>query len=469
MKIFLSLLAFLFSLLAVSAKEPTQKPNIVFLFSDDAGYADFGFHGSNTFKTPNLDKLAESGVRFTQFYVSAAVCGPSRAGLLTGRYQQRFGFEENNVPGYMSHSGLTGDDMGLPLGIPTMGNYLQELGYRTAIFGKWHQGDADRYHPLKRGFDEFVGFRGGARDYFAYEEGENSDEGKRLERGFGGYEEHEGYLTDFLADEACEFIERNQDQPFFAYVSFNAVHTPMQPDSKDKDEFPYFEGKRKSLAAMALSLDRACGQIVEKLTELGLSENTLVVFSNDNGGPSDTNHSNNFPFSGTKASHFEGGIRVPGIFVWPGQLESGTLFEKPASTLDLIPTFVEIAGGNSTEIEGLDGVNLMPYLMGENDGNPHQVLYWKKESRAAIRAGDWKLIRFADRPAELYNLLDDKEEQNDLASVQPDRVREMYKKLFEWECELERPLWQLKRLYEGKAADRMDAYRVAVPDAPISN
>ena len=195
-----------FSSFAKTAK--TQKPNIILLFSDDAGYTDFGFQGNTEFKTPHLDQLAKEGVKCTSAYVTAAVCGPSRSGMITGRYQQRFGFEENNVPGYMSQSGLTGDDMGLPLNEKTIADYLKPLGYRSIILGKWHLGNADRYHPLKRGFDEFYGFRGGARHYFAYEKGKGRAE-DQLERQFENYQEHEGYLTDELAKDACRFMEEN--------------------------------------------------------------------------------------------------------------------------------------------------------------------------------------------------------------------------------------------------------------------
>jgi len=442
----------------------SQPPNIVLLFSDDAGYADFGFHGSRYFKTPNLDQLAASGVELKQFYVSAAVCGPSRAGLLTGRYQQRFGFEENNVPGYMSHNGTTGDDMGLPLDQKTMADYLKALGYRTAVFGKWHQGNADRYHPLNRGFDEFVGFRGGARSYFDYNGNDPKvKQSDRLEFGFGNFREPGVYLTDFLADQACAYIERNREHPFFAYVAFNAVHTPMQPDPKDKELFPELEGKRRKMAQMTLSLDRAIGQIVDTLHALGLAENTLIVFTNDNGGPTDASSSSNWPLSGCKATHLEGGIRVPGIVVWPGKLAAGTTYNKPLSSLDLLPTFVDVAGGDAAAIPGLDGINMLPYLQGKNTGRPHQTLYWKKENRGTIRDGDWKLMRFPDRPAELYNIEQDPSEQHNLAAENPERVRMLYKKLFAWECGLERPMFMLKRIYEEKAAVRFDTYRKQLP------
>ncbi|WP_339751060.1 sulfatase-like hydrolase/transferase [Algoriphagus aquimarinus] len=371
-----------------------QQPNIVFILSDDAGYADFGFQGSLDMLTPNLDRLAAAGVKFTQAYVSAAVCGPSRAGLLTGKYQQRFGFEENNVPGYMTESCLPDDEMGLPLDQKTMADYLKALGYQTALFGKWHQGNSDKFHPLNRGFMEFEGFRGGARSYFPFDKNNpNIRPEDRLEKGFGNFQEAPIYLTDYLGDRAVEFVEKNKDRPFFLMLSFNAVHAPMDARPEDLIMFEGLSAKRQKLAAMTYAMDRACGILLEKLKELGLEENTLIVFTNDNGGPSDANFSDNSPLSGTKANHLEGGIRVPFIMSFSGELPEGTSYDMPVSTLDLLPTFLHLAGENPTLISGLDGVNLIPFVKGQDKNRPHEVLYWKKENRGAIRAGDWKLIR----------------------------------------------------------------------------
>ncbi|KAA3660938.1 MAG: sulfatase [Calditrichaeota bacterium] len=454
-----------FTLIIIFISNPSistaqTKPNILLIISDDAGYADFGFHGSKVMKTPYLDKLAKQGMLFKQAYVTAAVCGPSRAGLLTGKYQQRFGYEENNVPGYMSNSALMGDEMGLPLDQKTMGDYMKSLGYKTAYFGKWHQGNVDRYHPTKRGFDEFYGIRGGARSYFPFnEKNPNHNMENWLERDFGKRGESDKYFTDVLADETALFVERNKDKPFFAILSFNAVHTPMHAEKKDLKEFPNLTGKRQKLAAMTLSMDRAIGRLLDKVSKLGLDENTVVIFTNDNGGPSDTNASLNHPLSGTKANHLEGGIRVPFLMRWPGVIPKNSEYEYPISTLDLLPTFFNAGGGNAKNLDGLDGVDLLPYVLGKNKDRPHQTLYWKKENRGVIREGDWKLLRFPDRPAELYDLSKDISEVNDLAAEYPEKVREMYKKLFAWECTLDRPLWQLKRIYEDKAMKRMDAYR----------
>ncbi|WP_286174498.1 sulfatase-like hydrolase/transferase [Cytophaga sp. FL35] len=450
----------------VTILKKKKQPNIVLLFTDDAGYGDFGFQGSTIFKTPELDKFASEGMLFKEAYVSGAVCGPSRAGLLTGRYQQRFGFEENNVPGYMSASGLDNEAMGLPTHIPTVANYLDSLGYQNALLGKWHMGGEDKFHPLRRGFHYFYGFRGGARSYFPYSEEELKDlySEKRLEENFGGFKEHEGYLTEVLADKSLEFIEKNKNNPFFLMVSFNGVHTPMEAKKEDLDQFPDLKGKRKTLAAMTLAVDRACGRIFDQLKQLGLDDHTIVIYTNDNGGPTDSNASSNYPLSGTKANHLEGGIRVPFIVRWPEVAKPNTTYPYPVSTLDLLPTFVSAAGGDVDEMRELDGVDLKPFISGELKERPHEYLYWKKENRGVVRANDWKLLRFPDRPAELYNIAEDISEQNNLASQHPEKVKELYKKLFSWEAGLERPLWQLKRLYEVKAMERMDEYRTSVKD-----
>ena len=443
-----------------STTETQKQPNIILLFADDAGYADFGFQGSKEMITPNLDKLATQGVRFTQAYVTHPTCGPSRAGLITGKSQYRFGYEENNVPTYMSAvSAVDGTEMGLPVEEVTMADYLKKQGYATAIFGKWHLGGADRFHPLKRGFDEFYGFRGGARSYFEYTE-EPQEHMNKMERGFGNFEESKEYLTDAIADESLDFIERNSKakKPFFAFLSFNAVHTPMDAIPEDLAKFPELTGKRKIVAAMGLALDRAVGKVLDKLEELGIDDNTIVVFTNDNGGPTDANASSNLPLSGIKATHLEGGVRVPFLMKWPGKLKPNTTYTKPISTFDLLPTFFKAAGGNTNNLKDIDGVDLLPYINGQNTERPHETLFWKRDARAAMRKGDWKLIRFPDRPAELFYLPDDEAELNNLSAAEPKRYLEMYKELFAWETTLERPRWLLKKEYERRDVERMDKH-----------
>ncbi|WP_229201258.1 sulfatase [Arcticibacterium luteifluviistationis] len=455
MKKFLPLLLSIVCLSAAGQK----KPNIVLLFADDAGYADFGFHGSTEMKTPNLDRLAKQSVRATQAYVSDPTCGPSRAGLLTGKYQQRFGYEENNVPGFMSPvSAADGLEMGLPLEEKTIADYLKKVGYTSAIFGKWHQGGADRFHPLKRGFDTFAGFRGGARSFFAYPK-PPADPQNKFEYGFNNFQEPQKYLTDLLADEAVKFISENKEKPFFAYVAFNAVHTPMEATEEDLAQFPNLKGDRKVAAAMMLAMDRACGKILDHLDKEGLTENTIVIFTNDNGGPIEHNASINAPLAGAKASHLEGGIRVPFLIKWPGHLTANTTYDLPISTLDFLPTFYAVGGGNSKELTDLDGVDIMPFLSGKEEARPHEIMYWKKDARCVVREGDWKFIRYPDRPAELFRIDKDRSEQVNLATQYPDRIKEMYKMAFDWEVTLERPRWMLQKKYEQLDIELMDRYR----------
>ena len=463
---YLALMVFI-QLLFAPITLAAEQPNILLIISDDAGYHDFGFHGSKTMQTPHLDKLAQQSIVFKQAYVTAAVCGPSRAGLLTGKYQQRFGFEENNVPGYMSNSGKTGTEMGLALTEKTMANYLKDLGYQTAIFGKWHQGDHDKYHPINRGFDYFYGLRTGSRSYFSYSPEELlSKTYEKIERGFKNYEEHEGYLTDKLAEETNKFINTStqSNKPFFSILSFTAVHAPMEATQQDLDLFPQLSGKRKILAAMTFAMDRAIASVLNELDRLAIADNTIVIFINDNGGPTDQNASNNYPLSGTKANHLEGGIRVPMLLRWPDKIKHSATYPLPVSSLDLLPTFINAAQGSSQNIKDLDGVDLIPFIENKNNTRPHKTLYWKKENRAAIRDNDWKLIRFPDRPAELYDLSKDISESINLSSQHPNIVKKLYKKLFAWELTLERPAWQLQRQYEGKAMQRMDNYRTHTKD-----
>jgi arylsulfatase A-like enzyme len=347
----------------------------------------------------------------------------------------------------------------VPIEEVTMADYLKKQGYATAFYGKWHLGGADHFHPTKRGFDEFYGFRGGARSYFSYSN-EPVNKLDLMERGFGNYVEPEIYLTDALAEEAITFIEKskNNNKPFFVFLSFNAVHTPMEATPEDLARFPELEGNRKTVAAMTLALDRAAGKVLDKLKALGLDENTLVIFTNDNGGPTDKNASVNLPLSGTKSNHLEGGIRVPFLMKWSGKVKANTTFDHPISLMDLLPTFYAAAGGDANSLTDIDGVDLLPYVNGVNKEQPHEVLFWRKDGRGCIRKGDWKLIRFPDRPAKLFFVPDDIKELNDLAAKEPERLKAMYKELFEWELTLERPRWMLKKSFEKVDIDRMDEY-----------
>lgn len=413
-----------------------DKPNIVLIVGDDMGYADVGFHGCKDIPTPHLDKLAASGVKFTNGYVTGPYCSPTRAGLLTGRYQQRFGHEFN--PG--------GGEQGMPVSEKTLADRLKGAGYKTALVGKWHLGNQPQFHPHARGFEEFFGFLGGAHDYFA-------DQG--ILRGTEQIKEDE-YLTDAFAREAETFIDKNKANPFFLYLAFNAVHTPMQADDPRLKKFAAIEDKtRRTYAAMMSAMDDGIGRVMAKLKSAGVEKNTLVMFISDNGGPTmpgvTVNGSINTPLRGSKRTTLEGGVRVPFVIHWPGTLEPGT-FEQPAIQLDLHATTLAAAGVKTTPDMKLDGVNLLPHLRGETKTPPHDALYWRFGTQTAIRMGDYKLVRYdttADldnkpkttSPAKLYDLKSDIGESKDLAETMPDKVKELQAKWEAWNKDNVNPAW----------------------------
>ena len=413
------------------------KPNIVLILADDLGYGDLGIYGSKQIKTPNIDKLAKTGARFTQGYVSSSVCSPSRAGLITGINQVSFGFDNNlaeNQPGFDSQY------LGLPVTQTTIASYLQELGYVNGLIGKWHLGDAPQFHPLKRGFDEFWGYTGGGHDYF-----QSKVDGKGyLSPVECNYKTPEPltYITDDVGNEAVGFIQRHQKERFFLFTSFNSPHTPLQALEEDLNQYMHIgDEKRRTYAAMVHRLDINVGKIMTAIEEAGISEKTLIVFLSDNGGPTDTNASVNAPLNGQKGILLEGGIRVPFIMNWEGTIQKKTVYEKTVSSLDLAPTFFLLAGGKSKGKFPFDGVNLIPFLDKNNQEVPHQELYWRFTISAAIREGDWKLIRLPDRLPLLYNLSVDISEQDNVALDYPEKTAELLKKLGDWDVSLPHPVF----------------------------
>src|SRR5688500_2379028 len=367
-----------------AAEAQATRPNIVVIVADDMGYADVGFHGSRDIPTPNMDALAMGGIRFTNAYVSGPYCSPTRAGLMTGRYPQRFGHEFN--PNGTSESGL-------PLDQVTMAERLKAVGYRTALFGKWHLGSAPSRHPLERGFDEFFGFLGGEHSYF----GVMPAAGGPI---FDGKEPAAPieYLTDALAGRAARFIEQQGSRPFFLYLAFNAVHTPMHATDKYLARFAHIaDERRRTYAAMLSAMDDGIGRTVAALRAAGLEENTVVFFFSDNGGPTmpttTVNGSSNAPLRGSKRQTWEGGIRVPFIISWKGHLAAGTTDARPIIQLDVLPTALAAAGVEPRLDWKLDGVNLLPFLTGKAVGTPHDALYWRLGGMMAIRKGDWKLVK----------------------------------------------------------------------------
>ena len=401
-------------------------PNIIVILADDAGYVDFGFMGSKDLETPRIDQLAADGVILTDAHVSASVCAPSRAGLISGRYQQRFGHECNGIPA----------DDGLLPSVPTIGKQLQQQGYRTMALGKWHLGLGDAYHPNVRGFDEFYGFLSGSRSYFPHDQ--QDLEGKPT--AILHNREHvqfEGYLTDVLGDQAVNFIAQNRAKPFFMYLAFNAVHTPMH--AKEEHLEKYKDHPRQKLAAMTWSMDENIGKVVDKLKDEGLYDNTLIFFLSDNGGAYN-NQSSSGPLKGWKGNKFEGGHRVPFTVSWPKKLKGGSTYDKLASSLDIFATSIQAAGVDPKTTE-TDGVDLLPYLLGKKAGAPHEWLFWRKDKMAAVRKEGMKMIRLEDYGYRLYDLERDLGETEDLTSLQAAVKMELQEALEHWEEGTEAPRW----------------------------
>jgi arylsulfatase A-like enzyme len=425
--------------LAAPAAEPARRPNVLIILADDQGYADTGFQGCKDIPTPHIDSLAAGGVRCTNGYVSGPYCGPTRAGLLTGRYQQRFGHEFNPAEG---------PNVGLPLTETTIADRLKAAGYATGLVGKWHLGNAPKFRPQQRGFDEFFGFLAGAHPYFP-------GMGAPIFRGNDAVTEKE-YLTDAFAREAVGFIDRHKGGPFFLYLAFNAVHTPMQATDDRLKRFAAIpDTMRRTYAAMSAAMDEAVGRVLDKLSAEKLEGDTLVFYFSDNGGPTmrgtTINGSRNDPLRGSKRTTLEGGIRVPFAVRWPGHLPAGTVYERPVIQLDILPTALAAAGVEAKPDWHLDGVNLLPYLTGQNTGTPHETLYWRMGQQMAIRQGDWKLVRYdpvadgtaggAATPPRLYNLARDIGEANDLSDKEPDKFKELEASWQAWNGQLARPLW----------------------------
>lgn len=426
------------SVITLVASHAVTKPNIVILYSDDAGYADFGFQPNcaDDMKklTPNIDTIARDGVRLTNAYMSGCVCSPSRAGLMTGRYQERFGYDNNLPPGHKN-----GVDLAETFGVKR----LQKMGYKTGMIGKWHLGYPADMHPNKRGYDWFYGLLQGSRGYFPYEKA--SPHRVILENDKPTKEE--GYVTDRFGDAACRFITKYKSEPFYLFVSFTAPHSPNQPRKEDAERTKHIEVKgRKNYAGLIVALDDNVGKILKSIKDNGLEDNTIVIFTNDNGGQTGTG-ANNTPLRGKKGTLWEGGVRVPWAIRWPAKIKAGNVINDPIISLDILPTFVE-ASGNSTEKGwNLDGRSFLPLLTGEKKSQPVRALYWRQQGSGgsiAIREGKWKLIHNrAETGAkpELYDLSQDMEESKDLSQENPEVMAKLSKKMKSWESELKEPLW----------------------------
>ena len=429
----------------ISAADAPKRPNILVIVADDLGYADLGFQGGADIPTPHINSIAGNGARFTNGYVSGPYCSPTRAGLLTGRYQQRFG-HEFNPGGERAAAGR--EEIGLPLSETTIANRLKDAGYATGLVGKWHLGASPKFHPQNRGFDEYFGFLGGANTYF-------NEKTTSILRGTEKQSEP-SYLTDAFGREAVSFIDRHQSKPFFLYLAFNAVHTPLEADEERLEKFSAInESPRKTYAARLSAMDDAVGNVLKKLRDSQLEENTLIFFISDNGGPTmrgtTINGSINTPLRGSKRTTLEGGVRVPFALQWKGHIAPGTVFNRPVIQLDIQPTALAAAGVEVRPEWKFDGVNLLPFITGQETGVPHETLYWRLGEQNAIRHGDWKLVQYdlnvdsslikGVSEKKLYHLAKDVGESCDLAADYPDKVKELETIWQKWNSELVKPLW----------------------------
>ncbi len=439
--------------------ESNRAPNVVVLLADDLGYGELGCQGNDEISTPHIDSIAAGGVRFTDGYVTEPVCSPSRAGLITGRYQHRFGYTHNVMPHVAG-----GTEHGLPQSETTLGEYLRQCGYATGVIGKWHLGARADFNPVNNGFDYFYGFvheghyfvpppyRGvttllrkkplpdGAVGRWISPDGKliyhdilgNEplyDLHNPIQRGLKPVVERR-YLTDAFTDEAVQFIERNREKPFFLYLAYNAVHSPLQgADAYMQKMSGIKDVHRRIFAAMLSNLDDSVGAVLAKLRESGLERDTLIFFLSDNGGPTKELTSSNVPLSGGKGSLLEGGIRIPFMVQWKGKLPAGVVYRHPVISLDIYAT-AAAAAGRPVAAERTDGIDLLPYLTGRKRGTPHELLYWHRYNNTAVRHGDWKLLKTPrrgqiDAAWQLYNLAEDLGESRDLGGQNPEKVEQL--------------------------------------------
>ncbi|MCG7585603.1 sulfatase-like hydrolase/transferase [Photobacterium sp. OFAV2-7] len=432
-----------------SLPEQQRQPNVVLIFADDLGYSDTGFQNiSKDVRTPNLDRLAEDGAILTAGYVTAPVSGPSRAGMLTGRYQQRFGAHDNVGP-YVREEGM---EQGVPVDIPTIGNYFQDAGYRTAIVGKWHDGDPKKFWPHNRGFDEFFGFNNGAADYFVGAKNVANAQNapfSSMYRNDELVEPFDEYLTDRFGSEAVNFIERNKNEPFFLYVPFNAIHGPLQALEDDLARFDDIENPLRRLSvAMNYNMDHNVGRIIAKLEEHKLMEDTIIVFLSDNGGKFMGKHGNksyNHPLRGEKVTVWDGGIRIPFTITWKGTIPARQVIDEPIISLDLLPTLLSAAGAKEKAEWKLDGLNLIPLLTGKASHLEDRYLFWHMPRQAAVRDRNWKLVMpdlLSENTApQLFKISEDIAESRDLAADYPEQVERLKGAFLQWSAENEEPRW----------------------------
>lgn len=465
----------------MSPPDAPRRPNVVVILADDMGYGDLSAYGSQLVETRHIDSIGREGVRFTDGYSTAPLCSPSRAGLVTGRYQQRFGFEQQVSSGAWperrearledgSLAPLQGEAeflrRGIPLAEKNFGELFRAAGYRTAVVGKWHLGHGPDFLPQNRGFEHSVVFHGNTSlqatnpddpEMFSLKvdfHDEAADtawtrEGLNEIRRNGEIVQVDQYLLFYFRDQVVDFIRQHQaggpqeERPFLMYFAMNAPVPPLQVPRR------YFEALRPSIPniaqrgynALLLAQDDAVGAVLDALREAGLSEDTLVIFVSDN-GTALSRPGSNAPFSGGKYSTLEGGIRMPYMMRWPGRIPQGMVFSKPVSTLDILPTIAAACGVSTAASKPLDGVDLLPYLQGEQAGAPHEALFWKLAAYSAVRVGRWKLyLEPKNGIARLYDLEQDPSEKNDLSAAEPRVFEEMKARYAAWDRSLPPRAW----------------------------
>ncbi len=411
------------------------RPNVLLIVSDDQGYADTGFQGVKDIPTPNLDALAKNGVRFTSGYVTHPFCSPTRAGLMAGRYQQRFGHERNPLFDPNSHT------EGLPVGETLLPARMKAAGYVTGWIGKWHLGAAPEFAPDKRGFTETFGFIGGGHRFREWTENGAVEYQVPIKRN-GVPVPAPAHLTEAFGREAAEFMRRHQAEPWFLYLAFNAPHTPHEPTPERLARFAAIKDPvRQKYAAQLSLMDDAIGEALAALRATGQAERTLVFFFSDNGGPVGINGSDNTPLRAGKGTVYEGGVRVPFLISWPGKIAAGKTDDRPVSSVDVFATSLAVAGAPMPTDKKYDSVNLLPYLTGEKAGAPHERLFWRNGELRAVREGNWKLVRQKGKPDELYDLGKDIAEAHDLAATQTAEVALLGAALEAWDKELIAPVF----------------------------
>lgn len=449
----------------------SARPNFIVLLADDLGYGELSCQGNPQIPTPHIDSIATQGVRLTDGYVTASYCSPSRAGLMTGRFQPRFGYDMNPT-GSLNLM----DETGLPLSQTTFVQTLADAGYQTSLVGKWHLGATAAKLPQKRGFQNFFGFLheghyfvpkpyDGVTTFLRKKELPEAAKDGRYREGDVYYSDHlnrneplydadnpimrgnkvveeRSYLTDAFTREAVAFLETaaTNDAPFFLYLSYNAVHSPLQGAEKYMQRFAAIEDvHRRIFAAMLGNLDDSVGEVLATLKRLQIEDNTMIVFLSDNGGPTKELTSSNAPLREGKGSVYEGGLRIPFLWKWKGKLPEGTTYRRPVCSTDIAATILASAGLDASQ--ATDGVNVLPYLNRKHTGDPHDMLYWRMNDKTALRKGDWKIVRpRKGKPFELYQLNVDMGEQNNLAGREPKVFQDMVRAWMAMDKQMADPL-----------------------------